>query len=794
MAQDTHLPPQQNPQGAPANPPAPPPSTETPSPGGTAPRPEPRHDEPLLHPQDASPRTEDGPEATRHPSPQDMARHAAPQARPPTLPPPRPPALTRSRGAPPASQEPLIELTRVTREYPSGDGTVAVLKGIDLTIARGEMVAIVGASGSGKSTLMNILGCLDRPSSGSYRISGRETSQLSPDELAALRREHFGFIFQRYNLLPELTALGNVEVPAIYAGRARGEREPRAASLLGRLGLADKVRNRPNQLSGGQQQRVSIARALMNGAEVILADEPTGALDTASGQEVLRILDELHAEGRTVIIVTHDPGIAARAERIIEIRDGEIIGDHPTGRVTPPALAEIGSPFPGGPPPDGPLSRGQHPGSPLPDGPLPADLPPADPPAHPLPAPARSRRAGPAMLATRLREAFLMALTAMNAHKLRTFLTMLGIIIGIASVVSVVALGAGSRQQVLANISSLGTNTLEIFAGRDFGDTRSGRITTLVVSDAQALSLQPYVAAVTPTVSTSKTIRYGATEVSTLVNGVGEQFFDARGAKLVAGRLFDAGDVAGLSQDAVIDENTLVTLFPDGDAVGKVVLIGNVPVRITGVVQVQQGFGPSQNLSVYLPYTTVQSRFLGSTSLRSITVRVADAVDTNLAEQAVTQLLTQRHGTKDFFILNTDDIRQTITATTQALTLLIASIAVISLVVGGIGVMNIMLVSVSERVSEIGVRMAVGARAGDILQQFLIEAVLVCLIGGFLGVAAALAFGYVFSLVSTTFTLIYSPASIVAAFLSSTLIGVVFGYLPARNASRLDPVVALSKA
>ncbi|OWJ82861.1 macrolide ABC transporter permease/ATP-binding protein MacB [Haematobacter missouriensis] len=713
-----------------------------------------------------------------------MARHAAP--------PTRPPARPRSLGAPPPAREPLIELTRVTREYPSGDGTVAVLKGIDLTIARGEMVAIVGASGSGKSTLMNILGCLDRPSSGSYRISGRETSQLSPDELAALRREHFGFIFQRYNLLPELTALGNVEVPAIYAGRSRGDREPRAAALLGRLGLADKVRNHPNQLSGGQQQRVSIARALMNGAEVILADEPTGALDTASGQEVLRILDELHAEGRTVIIVTHDPGIAARAERIIEIRDGEIIGDHPTGRVAPPVRTETGSPLPGGTPPDGPPPTAPTPVVPTPVVPTPVVPTPVS--AGPFPASARSRRTGPAMLATRLREAFLMALTAMSAHKLRTFLTMLGIIIGIASVVSVVALGAGSRQQVLANISSLGTNTLEIFAGRDFGDTRSGRITTLVVSDAQALSLQPYVAAVTPTVSTSKTIRYGATEVSTLVNGVGEQFFDARGAKLVAGRLFDAGDVASLSQDAVIDENTLVTLFPDGDAVGKVVLIGNVPVRITGVVQVQQGFGPSQNLSVYLPYTTVQSRFLGSTSLRSITVRVADAVDTNLAEQAVTQLLTQRHGNKDFFILNTDDIRQTITATTQALTLLIASIAVISLVVGGIGVMNIMLVSVSERVSEIGVRMAVGARAGDILQQFLIEAVLVCLIGGFLGVAAALAFGYIFSLMSTTFTLIYSPASIVAAFLSSTLIGVVFGYLPARNASRLDPVVALSKA
>ena len=643
----------------------------------------------------------------------------------------------------------LIELSGVTREYPSGEGTVAVLKGIDLTIRAGEMVAIVGASGSGKSTLMNILGCLDRPTAGTYRISGRETSRLAPDELAALRREHFGFIFQRYNLLPELTATGNVEVPAIYAGRSRAEREPRAEALLARLGLGDRGGHRPSQLSGGQQQRVSIARALMNGAEVILADEPTGALDTASGQEVLRILDELHAEGRTVIIVTHDPSIAARAERIVEMRDGEIISDRRTGRSAPPAPADTA---------------------------------------------AAPRRAGVSMLVTRLREAFRMALTAMNAHKLRTFLTMLGIIIGIASVVSVVALGAGSRQQVLSNISSLGTNTLEIFAGRDFGDTRSGRITTLVVQDAEALSLQPYVAAVTPTVSTSKTLRHGSTEVSALVNGVGDQFFAAKGAKLAEGRLFDASDVRAMSQDVVIDQTTRTTLFPDGDAVGQVVIIGNVPARIIGVVEVQQGFGPSQNLSVYLPYTTVQARFLGSTSLRSITVRVADDVETSLAEQAVTQLLTQRHGTKDFFILNTDDIRQTITATTQTLTLLIASIAVISLIVGGIGVMNIMLVSVSERVSEIGVRMAVGARAGDILQQFLIEAVLVCLIGGLLGIGAAMAFGYVFALLSTNFTLIYSPASIVLAFLCSTLIGVVFGFLPARNASKLDPVAALSKA
>lgn len=650
--------------------------------------------------------------------------------------------------------EPLIALSKIRREYPSGEGTIAVLKDIDLTIQAGEMVAVMGASGSGKSTLMNILGCLDRPTSGSYRISGRETFSLDANELAALRRERFGFIFQRYHLLGELTAIGNVEIPAIYAGRSRSERNKSAEALLKRLGMADRTGHRPGQLSGGQQQRVSIARALMNNANVILADEPTGALDKSSGEEVLRILDELHAEGRTVIIVTHDMAVASRAQRIIEISDGEIVSDRTNETARKPAIAAAGRKSAG-----------------------------------------HGRSVFTAWL-DRFREAFRMAVLAMRAHKLRTFLTMLGIIIGIASVVSVVALGQGSQQRVLANISSLGTNTLEIFAGRDFGDTRSGRITTLVVADAIELAKQPYVAAVTPTVSTSSTVRFRGKEASALINGVGDQYFSATGTSLSEGRFFDATGVRDIAQEAVIDANTKSALFADGpeSPVGQVILAGNVPVRVVGIVQSRQsGFGASQNPSLYLPYTTVQTRFLGSTSLRSITVRVSDDVATSLAEQAVTRLLLQRHGVKDFFIINTDDIRQTITSTNQTMTLLIAAIAVISLIVGGIGVMNIMLVSVSERVAEIGVRMAVGARQSDILKQFLIEATLVCLIGGVLGIVAALGFGAVFSAFSTSFSLVYSGASIAAAFLCSTLIGIVFGYLPARNASQLDPVVALSK-
>ncbi len=650
--------------------------------------------------------------------------------------------------------EPLIQLGKVRREYPSGEGAIAVLKGVDLTIRAGEFVAIIGSSGSGKSTLMNILGCLDRPTSGSYRISGRATEDLEADELAALRREHFGFIFQRYHLLAELSALGNVEVPAVYAGDDAGSRRQRAKTLLARLGMSDRGDHRPGQLSGGQQQRVSIARALMNDARVILADEPTGALDSRSGEEVLRILEELHAEGRTVIVVTHDMDVARRAERIIEIRDGEIVSDSREQEMRTDGLSPA-------------KTTAKHSG------------------ASPFNA-----------WIDRFREAFRMALLSMMAHKLRTFLTMLGIIIGIASVVSVVALGQGSRERVLANISNLGTNTLEIFAGQDFGDTRSGRITTLVVDDADALARQPYAVAVTPTLSATGTVRFVAEEASAQITGVGEQYFEASGLTLSEGRFFDAGGVATMAQEVVIDENTRSALFSDtsGSPVGQVVFIGKVPVRVVGVAQTRQGgFGSSQNLSLYLPYTTVQARILGDTALRSITVRVSDNVSTSLAEQAVTDLLTRRHGTKDFFILNTDDIRETITSTTETLTVLIAAIAIISLIVGGIGVMNIMLVSVSERIAEIGVRMAVGARRADIMQQFLIEAVLVCLIGGLAGISGSLAFGTLFSLFDTGFSLVYSGGSIVAAFICSSLIGIAFGYLPARNASRLDPVAALSQ-
>jgi macrolide transport system ATP-binding/permease protein len=651
--------------------------------------------------------------------------------------------------------EPILELTGVWRRFPTGGQEIAVLKGIDLTVRAGEMVAIVGASGSGKSTLMNILGCLDRPSEGSYRVFGAETGTLSGDELARLRREYFGFIFQRYHLMTHLNALQNVEIPAIYAGVAKLARRARARELLERLGLTERSGHLPGQLSGGQQQRVSIARALMNGGDVILADEPTGALDKKSGQEMMNILLELHALGHTVILVTHDLQVARYAGRIIEISDGEIIRDEPN-----PEVRE-----------KGPV----------------AEL-------------ARHRAEGGANRLVahwgRFAEAFKMALVAMAAHRMRTLLTMLGIIIGITSVVCVVALGQGARQKIISDISSMGTNVIDIYPGSDFGDEQAANVQTLVPSDLEVLKSQVYTDSVTPGAGGSVLLRYRNQTANASLSGVGEQYFRVRGLNLAQGAFFGPGDVQRQAQVVVIDPNTRKKFFPreGDDPVGKVLMIGSLPCQIIGVTKPKEsGFGNNQNLELWIPYSAVMSRLLGQQHFNSLTVRVKDGVSNQIAEQSIIKLLTLRHGTKDFFTSSSDSIMKTVQKTTATLALMISAIAVISLVVGGIGVMNIMLVSVTERTFEIGIRMAVGARRSDIMQQFLIESVLVCLIGGAIGILLSYGAGMIFAFFVKSFALKFSVASIVSAVLCSSIIGVVFGFIPARNAAHLDPIQALAR-
>ncbi len=655
---------------------------------------------------------------------------------------------------------PLLSLQGIKRIYVSGEQQIEVLHGIDLDIYKGELVAIIGASGSGKSTLMNIIGCLDRPSQGEYLIDGVSSRSMHSDELAALRRNYFGFIFQRYHLLSHLSAAGNVEIPAIYAGMNGKSRIENAHHLLQRLGLGDKTDHLPSQLSGGQQQRVSIARALMNGGQVILADEPTGALDTKSGKEVIRILKELNAAGHTVIIVTHDPSIAAHAERIIEIRDGNVISDKHNDNMTEPLSEEEVQ------------STTQD------------------------NAPDLSFSALGSFIAmfSRFREAFKMAWIAMISHRMRTLLTMLGIIIGIMAVVSVVALGKGASQKVTDNISAMGTNTISIFPGKDWGDMRAGRIKSLSVYDLEALRNEIYVDSVTPTVNSSVVFYYKSQEASGQITGVSDMYARVKGANLDDGIFIRPKHVSELAQVAVIDDNTRKKFFPHEDPIGKVIILGKLPCVIIGVLKKEEKpFGNQDTLNVYIPYTSAIYRVTGDNHLSTIVVRVKDGWSNAVAEQQIVNFLTIRHNAKDIFTSSSDTILKTIQETTGTMTLLVSCIAVISLVVGGIGVMNIMLVSVTERTKEIGIRMAVGARKSDILQQFLIEAVLVCIIGGIMGILCSYGISLIFSYFVNSMSMVFSVFSIVAAVSCSTLIGVVFGYLPAKNAARLDPIVALAR-
>ncbi|WP_431227433.1 MacB family efflux pump subunit [Burkholderia contaminans] len=683
--------------------------------------------------------------------------------------------------------QPLLKLSAVTRRFPAGDKDVVVLNNVSLSIHAGEIVAIVGASGSGKSTLMNILGCLDHPSEGTYTVGGRDTHMLDSDELAQLRREHFGFVFQRYHLLPHVDAVANLEMPAIYAGTPRAERHARARELLARLGLADRAHHRPGQLSGGQQQRVSIARALMNGGQVILADEPTGALDTKSGQDVIRILHELNALGHTIVIVTHDKAVARHAKRIIEISDGEIVADRPN-RHYAEALAEAGV--------DAADAAGAETSA------LPADdrrdtpPPPApvDTDAHPDTG-TGTRTPRFAAGSGRFAEACRMAWIALVSHRLRTLLTMLGIIIGITSVVSIVAIGEGAKRYMLDEIGSIGTNTINLYPGTDWGDSRADAIQTLVPADVAALAEQPYVDSATPETSRTLLLRYRNVDVNALVSGVGDRFFQARGMRFALGVAFDEDAVRRQVQVAVIDQNTRRKLFgATRNPIGEVILIDNVPCVVIGVTaDKKSAFGSVKSLNVWVPYTTASGRLFGQRYLDSITVRVRDGQPSAAAEKSLEKLMTQRHGRKDFFTYNMDSVVKTVEKTGQSLTLLLSLIAVISLVVGGIGVMNIMLVSVTERTREIGIRMAVGARQSDILQQFLVEAVLVCLLGGTIGIALSFGLGALFSMFVVQWKMVFSAGAIVTAFVCSTLTGVIFGFMPARNASRLDPIDALAR-
>jgi macrolide transport system ATP-binding/permease protein len=650
-------------------------------------------------------------------------------------------------------REPLIELAAVARRFRSGERGVTVLRDITLSIYAGEIVAIMGPSGSGKSTLMNILGCLDQPSSGSYRIAGRETRMFSHGELAALRRDHFGFVFQRYRLLPSLSALDNVELPAVYRGVPRSERHSRALELLTRLGLPDRARHFPDQLSGGQQQRVGIARALMNGGDVILADEPTGALDSESGDALLRILLELNERGHTIILVTHDERVAAWAQRVVHIHDGQIVADKTAPRLNPGAQAQ---PF-------------------FPSG--------------------HGHAAFPRGAAATFASSVGVAWNTLLSHKLRTSLTMLGVVVGITSVASLMAIGEGVRRDILKQVGNMGTHTIDIYPGKDWGDTETSAIETLVPADLNALRKRPYVDSTTPLISRTGLLRTREGNASALINGIGEDYFRVHGYAFRKGRSFSPDMIERQAQVVVIDPNTERKLFGSLAApLGKVLLIDDLPCRVVGVTAPNDSAAASNGeLRVWVPYTTATVRLFGKPYFDDITVRVKDGQPSQAAEAGIVKLLEQRHGKKDFFTSNVDSILKAVEKANRSLTLLLLLIGAVSLAVGGIGLMNVMLVAVTERTREIGIRMAVGARQADIMWQFLAEAVIICLPAGVMGIVISFVIKIVLTMLESPWQMIFSPTTIASAFLGSMLVGVVFGLLPAVRAARLDPVAALAR-
>ena len=650
---------------------------------------------------------------------------------------------------------PLIELHAIRKVYGGVDTPqVQVLKGVSLSIHAGEFVAIVGASGSGKSTLMNILGCLDRPTSGRYLFAGQDVAGLDTDELAWLRREAFGFVFQGYHLIPSASAQENVEMPAIYAGIPAAERHARAAALLSRLGLAERTGNRPHQLSGGQQQRVSIARALMNGGHIILADEPTGALDSHSGADVMTLLDELASQGHVVILITHDREVAARAKRIIEVRDGEVISDSAHGAQpltdTPNTLQAID------------LRQRLNQGS-----------------------EARGAWKG------ELLDAVHAAWRVMWINRFRTALTLLGIVIGVASVVVMLAVGEGSKRHVMAEMGAFGSNIIYLSGMSPRPRAPLGIVT---LNDVAALSTLPHVKMIMPINGAEIGVRYGNVDHTMYTGGNGIDFPAIFNWPVVQGSFFTQADEDAAAAVAVIGKKVREKVLKDvPDPIGRYILLENVPFRVVGILAEKgASSGDSDSDSrIVVPYSAASVRLFGTHNPEYVVIAAADASKVNQTEKAIEQLMLKLHGgNRDFEITNNAAMIQAEAKTRNTLSLMLGSIAAISLLVGGIGVMNIMLMTVRERTREIGIRMATGARQRDILRQFLTEALMLSVVGGATGVGLAFIVGAVLSLCDVAVA--FSWVAVLGAFGCALVTGVIFGFMPARKAARLDPVTALT--
>jgi macrolide transport system ATP-binding/permease protein len=651
----------------------------------------------------------------------------------------------------------MIELKHIKKTYIMGTTGVSAIKDVSVSIKAGEFVAIMGPSGSGKSSLLHLLGLLDRPDSGEYFLAGKNVTSLNNNQLAMLRNNLMGFIFQQFHLLPRITSLENAELPLIYAGKRR--LKERAMDRIKDVGLASRATHRPNELSGGEQQRIAIARALVNDPLIIFADEPTGNLDTKSQNEIMGILKDLNDKGKTIIMVTHEEEVAGYAKRIIRMRDGNIISDEVKSKkigakITEPSTLSI----------DHILNL-------------------------------KSKEIKRAELLDHFRQ----ALWSILSHKMRSLLSMLGILIGVAAVIAMMALGQGAKESISKTIASLGSNLLTVRPGshRLHGVAlEAGSVTRFTMQDVDALAKIPGVRRVSPSVTGRGQVVYANKNWNTQVQGTGINFPEMRAAVPHSGRFFSEEELRMRARVAVIGATIVKQLYEGSNPLDATLKINRVNFKVIGVLPTKgTTMWRDQDDVIVIPVTTSMYRLLGKQYIDSIDIEVSDPSAMDSVEDAVKELIIKRHRLTEqaedsFEIRNMADIQQTLTQTTRTMTILLGSIAAIALLVGGIGIMNIMLVSVTERTREIGLRKAIGARESDIMVQFLIEAITMTFLGGVTGVLFGSAIALLLAVVAG-WTVKVSAFSIILATTFSVAVGVIFGLWPARQASKLDPIEAL---